>query len=442
VDSPHALPTGVVTFLLTDIEGSTRLWEREPDAMREALVRHDALVLAYVRRLNGHVVKSKGEGDSVFAVFRHARDAVAAALVLQCALTAERWATSTPIRVRMAIHTGQIQLRDGDYYGPTVNRCARLRALAKGGQVLLSGVVAQLTRDQLPSGASLQDLGTQQLKDLSAPERVWQLTHPKLAADAIQVVRTPIAATQRVYKLTDHLNRTPDGRQWGEQVKHTATGLSPEDNDGTIRCYGSPSVAALLNPLYERFHLPRLWEATVDPEPGPGEAVVDCHEVTTTRQAPLPNLTAQHHARFAVLCARAAYAGGAREAQFNAWADGWLAGHDSSGVDARALADELEAEAHRGVSLTHPEELMAANAARAAAQASKLSWLAGRARDQENTRAIELASEAVRTALRITRLDLLALAEQASPRPVSPVPPLRGSAWPVTRNRILRALPT
>jgi hypothetical protein len=185
-----------------------------------------------------------------------------------------------------------------------------------------------------------------------------------------------------------------------------------------------------------------LWETTVDPEPAPDEAVVDCHEVTTTRQAPLPNLTAQHHARFAVLCARAAYAGGAREAQFNAWADGWLAGHDSSGVDARALADELEAEAHRGVSLTHPEELMAANAARAAAQASKLSWLAGRARDQENTRAIDLASEAVRTALRITRLDLLALAEQASPRPVSPVPPLRGSASPVTRNRILRALPT
>src|SRR5438105_5601295 len=180
--------------------------------MREALVRHDALVLAYVRRLNGHVVKSKGEGDSVFAVFRHARDAVIAALVIQCALGAERWVTSTPIRVRMAIHTGQIELRDGDYYGPTVNRCARLRALAKGGQVLLSGVTAQLTQGQLPKGASLVDLGTQQLKDLSAPERVWLLAHPQMARvnaaldDPKAVAPAPAAATRRAFKLTDHTN--------------------------------------------------------------------------------------------------------------------------------------------------------------------------------------------------------------------------------------------
>src|SRR5438445_8638947 len=189
VDSTRMLPTGVVSFLLTDIEGSTRLWEREPEAMRDALTRHDAIVNNVVRRLNGHVVKSKGEGDSVFAVFRHGRDALSAALVLQIALDAEAWVTSTPIRVRMAVHTGQIELRDGDYYGPTVNRCARLRALARGGQVLVSGVTAQLMQGRLPTGADLKDLGTHRLKDLSAPERVWQLTHPKLAADAIQVVR-------------------------------------------------------------------------------------------------------------------------------------------------------------------------------------------------------------------------------------------------------------
>src|SRR5919201_2295820 len=174
VDSSRSqMPTGVVTFLLTDIEGSTRLWEREPDAMRQALARHDAIVSACVRRQQGHVVKSKGEGDSVFAVFQLARDAVTAALVIQCALGAERWPTSTPIRVRMAIHTGQIELRDGDYYGLTVNRCARPRALAKGGQVLLSGVTAKLTHAQLPAHAGLHDLGTHQLKDLSAPERVF-----------------------------------------------------------------------------------------------------------------------------------------------------------------------------------------------------------------------------------------------------------------------------
>src|SRR5207302_4020067 len=152
-------------------------------AMRAALVRHDAIVFACVRRLNGHVIKSKGEGDSVFAVFRHVRDAVAAAIVLQSALNAERWVTSAPIRVRMAIHTGQIELREGDYYGPTVNRCARLRALAECGQVLVSGVTAQLMQGRMPTGAGLKDLGTHRLKDLSAPERVWQLTHPKLDPD-------------------------------------------------------------------------------------------------------------------------------------------------------------------------------------------------------------------------------------------------------------------
>src|SRR5437868_3611733 len=164
--------------------------------MREALVRHDAIVTAYVRRLSGHVVKSKGEGDSVFAVFRHARDAISAALVLQVALNSEEWATSTPIRVRMAIHTGQIELRDGDYYGPTVNRCARLRALARGGQVLVSSVTTQLTQSQLPPSAGLKDLGTQQLKDLSAPERVWLLTHPKLTAadNASAPIGSPPAA--------------------------------------------------------------------------------------------------------------------------------------------------------------------------------------------------------------------------------------------------------
>src|SRR5690242_10706264 len=147
--------------------------------MRQALARHDAIVNACVRRQQGHVVKSKGEGDSVFAVFPHARDAVTAALVIQCALGVERWQTSTPIRVRMAIHTGQIELRDGDYYGPTVNRCARLRALAKGGQVLISSASARLSQGQLPPGASLKDLGSHMLKDLSTPERVWQLAHPR-----------------------------------------------------------------------------------------------------------------------------------------------------------------------------------------------------------------------------------------------------------------------
>jgi hypothetical protein len=136
-----------------------------------------------------------------------------------------------------------------------------------------------------------------------------------------------------------------------------------------------------------------------------------------------------------------AYEGGQHEAAFGAWADSWLAGQDSSGVNARALADELEGEARRGNELNHPEDLMAANAARAAMHAARVSWLAGRTREQENAQAIELAGEAVHTALRITQLDLPSLAEQVVPKLVAPVAPIRPLAAPVP-NRILRALPT
>src|SRR5690348_3924866 len=183
--------------------------------MREALPRHDSLVNACVRRLNGRVVKSKGEGDSVFAVFQHARDAVTAALVIQGALSGERWPTSRPIRVRMAIHTGQVELREGDYYGPTVNRCARLRALGKGGQVLVSSATARLTQGQLPAGASLKDLGSHELKDLSAPERVWQMTRPRLPGVGKAAEGSALSAPRgHAYVLTDHLNHDGRGREW------------------------------------------------------------------------------------------------------------------------------------------------------------------------------------------------------------------------------------
>src|SRR4030081_3765942 len=106
MDSARMLPNGVVTFLMTDVEGSTRLWERDPEAMRQALQRYVTLCSACIQRYIGQVVKSRGEGDSIFAVFRHVRDAVGAGLIAQCALAVERWATTSPLRVRMAIHTG------------------------------------------------------------------------------------------------------------------------------------------------------------------------------------------------------------------------------------------------------------------------------------------------------------------------------------------------
>ncbi len=177
------LPTGTVTFFLTDIEGSTRLHERCPDAMQEAIARHDALAADTITRHHGCLIKSKGEGDSLFAVFARATDAVAAAGALQQAFVSEPWPEETPLRVRIALHTGEALLRDGDYYGAEVNRCARIRAVAHGRQVLLSESTTNLVRSSLPPEAGLRDLGSKHLKDLLRPERLCQLLHPALPAD-------------------------------------------------------------------------------------------------------------------------------------------------------------------------------------------------------------------------------------------------------------------
>jgi class 3 adenylate cyclase len=147
------LPVGTVTFLLTDIEGSTRFWEEQPEAMRQALARHDALAASIIGQNGGTLLKRRGEGDSLFAVFAQATHALAAATAFQQALICEAWPTLTPLRVRMALHTGEADHQEEDYYGPTVNRCARLRGAAHGGQVLLSQATRSLVREELPEGA-------------------------------------------------------------------------------------------------------------------------------------------------------------------------------------------------------------------------------------------------------------------------------------------------
>jgi len=170
-----SLPTGVVTFLLTDIVGSTLRWEREPEAMAQAVTRHDELVEETVRSNGGTTLKARGEGDSTFNVFSRVSDAMSAALALDAALLAERWADNVEIVVRSAIHSGEAIEREGDYYGRTVNRAARLRALANGGQILLSGAAAAMVVDQLPDGARLVELGLQTLRDIERPETVYAL---------------------------------------------------------------------------------------------------------------------------------------------------------------------------------------------------------------------------------------------------------------------------
>jgi class 3 adenylate cyclase len=177
-EPPVELPYGILTFLLTDIEGSSKLWELHPAAMGVALARHEALIEATVTAHGGRLIKSQGEGDSTLSVFPRATDAVNAALGLQQALTVEAWPAGLVLPTRTALHTGEAELRQGDYYGQALNRAARLRALARGGQVLLSRVTAELVADQLPAGAELAEVGAQQLRGLSRAEHVFALSIP------------------------------------------------------------------------------------------------------------------------------------------------------------------------------------------------------------------------------------------------------------------------
>ena len=181
------LPDGTVTFLFTDLEGSTRLWEEQPEAMRPAMAAHDAILRLAVLAHGGRVVKSTGDG--LHAAFARAADAVAAALETQRALVAEDWGTLGAQRVRVGVHAGVAELRDGDYYGAAVNRAARVMSAAHGGQVLLSQSAASLIGDDLPDGISLRDLGPHRLRDLQRPESLFQLLHGELP-DCFPTVRS------------------------------------------------------------------------------------------------------------------------------------------------------------------------------------------------------------------------------------------------------------
>ncbi|MGC1377366.1 MAG: tetratricopeptide repeat protein [Anaerolineales bacterium] len=171
------LPTGTVTFLFTDIEGSTQLWEQRPEAMQAALARHDALLRQAIESHHGAVFKTIG--DEFCAAFSGAPEALDAALAAQRALQAESWG-ETPIKVRIALHAGAAEARDGDYFGLSLNRVARLLSAAHGGQTLLSAAAEEATRGHLPQGAELRDMGEWQLKDLIRPEHIYQLSAPDL----------------------------------------------------------------------------------------------------------------------------------------------------------------------------------------------------------------------------------------------------------------------
>ncbi len=173
------LPSGTVTFLFTDIEGSTRLWEEHPDAMRDALARHDEIVRAAVTEHHGHVVKTTGDG--FHCAFATAHDCLRASALAQSTLETTSWPDGVRVRVRMGVHTGEAQERDGDYYGPASNRAARLMGLAHGGQIVVSGASHGILADSLDDECELVALGEHRVRGVPQPIAVYQLAGPGLA---------------------------------------------------------------------------------------------------------------------------------------------------------------------------------------------------------------------------------------------------------------------
>ena len=214
------LPTGVVTFLLSDVAGSAQLWEGDEELMRAAIARHYELLGTAIALHNGVRPVEQGEGDSVVGAFSHPSDAVAAALDVQRAFAEEPWPEDARLRVRLALHTGEAQLRDeGRYVGRAVIRCARLRGVAHGGQTLLSATTRDLVADRLPPGATVRDLGTHRLKDLGQPERVWQLCHPEIPEDfpplrSLNAVRNNLPA-----QLTSFVGRDRELAEVGQALE-------------------------------------------------------------------------------------------------------------------------------------------------------------------------------------------------------------------------------
>jgi class 3 adenylate cyclase len=207
------LPTGMVTLLLADVEGSTRLWETQPDEMTAAIARLNQVVSDLIAAHDGVRPVEQGEGDSFVAAFARASDAVACALELQRAPLA-------PIRLRIGVHTGEVQLRDeGNYAGPTINRTARLRDLAHGGQTVLSVATEDMVVDRLPAGAWLTDLGTHSLRDMPRPERVVQLCDPDLCNE-FPPLRTPetVVSHNLPVQLTSFVGRQAEMKSLREAL--------------------------------------------------------------------------------------------------------------------------------------------------------------------------------------------------------------------------------
>lgn len=201
------LPVGTVTLVLADIEGSTHLWESDPELMKKGIARYDAILAESIARHGGVRPRDQGEGDSFVAAFGRARDAVSCAIAIQMALKGESW-EGPVIKLRIALHTGDVQLRDeGNYVGQTINRCARLRSIGHGGQTLLSQATYELVAESLPEGSTVRDLGVHRLKDLARPEHVYQLSPQRLDEDFPPLRSLDVIPNNLPVQLTSFVGR-------------------------------------------------------------------------------------------------------------------------------------------------------------------------------------------------------------------------------------------
>jgi predicted ATPase/class 3 adenylate cyclase len=217
----ESLPDGVVTFVFTDVEGSTQLWEEAPESMMEALNLHDEVISEAVETNGGVSVKPRGEGDSRFLVFRTAVGATEAVAEIQRGLATSDWPTPRPIRVRASLHTGDAELQMGDYYGPSVNRAARLRGIAHGGQTVMSNSTYELVHDKLPDGVTLVDMGPHRLKDLIKPEHVYQVDVEGLPSSFPPLASLDATPNNLPVQLTELLGRDRDIEAATETLKGT-----------------------------------------------------------------------------------------------------------------------------------------------------------------------------------------------------------------------------
>ena len=283
--------TGMLTFLFTDIEGSTRRWAEHPEAMSAALVRHDELLRSAIESHGGDVFKHTGDG--IAAVFGSPHDALCAAVTAQRSLQVECWGEIGDLRVRMGIHIGRAEYRTSDYFGQTLNRVARLMATAHGGQVVVSLPIQEIVRDDLPPKVDLLDLGEHRLKDLARPEHVFQVLHPDLSGTfpplrslAVDRHNLPVALTHFVGRKAE-LERTAELLRTQRLVTLTGFGgtgksrLAIQSATDALHAFADGVYLVELAPLSD----PELVPGAVSTVLGAGEASTDrlCEHLRSRR---------------------------------------------------------------------------------------------------------------------------------------------------------------